>query len=507
MTGPTRPFVGLEAKDIWKWYGGTFPVLGGVDFTIEFGEIVGLVGANGAGKSTLLKILSGAEKAERGHVMIEGLHATRIDVAVAHQEFSLAPNLTVAQNLAVGNPSLPRFRTRRSLNRWAGGHLESVGIGDIDPTTLVSGLSIAERHLVELTRMLSRNARIMLVDEPTAALSEVEAHRVLQLLRDLTHRGAGVCLVTHRLDEIKQFTDRVTVLRDGLAQGTYLTPDIGMDEVVEKMLGKAPKALYPPRATRSSQSPPRVELRSVQCRGLVEEVSLTIHRGEIVGLAGDVGSGVDAIIDLLVGDRLATIGTVHLDGQPLVLKSRRDAVRAGIGYCSADRKLDGIFAMRPVRENLMAPNLGGPNGQVLVGTRRESKAARDIAGHWKIADRVLTLPADALSGGNQQKVALGKWTSGPLRLLVVKEPTRGVDVGARAEIYRHVRELAEEGLSVIFTSLALEEVVGWADTVVTFFAGRMVRQDRAENLTVQRVLQDITLGGEATFMTPGGADA
>jgi len=256
VTGPTSQSRGLQAKDIWKWYGGTFPILGGVDFTIEFGEIVGLVGANGAGKSTLLKIISGSAKADRGHVTIDGSEANPSDVAVAHQEFSLASNLTVAQNLAVGDRALPRFRTKRSLNRWAGGHLESVGIGEIEPTTLVSELTIAERHLVELTRMLSRNARIMLVDEPTAALSEVEARRVLKLLQDLTDRGAGVCLVTHRLDEIAEFTDRVTILRDGLAQGTYRTQDVRMDEVVERMIGRAPKALYPPRSTRYSQAPP-----------------------------------------------------------------------------------------------------------------------------------------------------------------------------------------------------------------------------------------------------------
>lgn len=495
MTQIQNPPGSLRAQNIWKWYDAANPVLAGVDFEVQRGEIMGLVGANGAGKSTLLKILSGFEKADRGEVIKEGTQDGDLHVAVAHQEFSLAPNRTVAENLAVGDRTLPYFRTKATLNRWAKKRLDSVGLGAIDPGRVVSALTVADRQLVELTRAISDRAQIMFVDEPTAALSEMEGDRVLRLLTELAAQGTGICLVTHRLDEIKRFADRVTVLRDGVNQGTYPTATVSTDELVEKMIGRPARALYPEKKNNfETLTTPRMEFKSVRCKGLNEELSLSVKPGEILALAGEVGSGVDEVIQVAVGARRIDGGALIIDGEQVTLRSRRDAVYHRVGYCSADRKLDGIFPMRAVRENLMAPNLPGANRSALVGTLRERRLAREVASHWSIAPGVLGIRAESLSGGNQQKVALGKWSSGPLRLLVVQEPTRGVDIGARAEIYRFVRALADDGLSVIFSSLALEEILGWADTVATFFSGRMVRHDRAEYLTMQELLGDITLG-------------
>jgi ABC-type sugar transport system ATPase subunit len=464
-----------------------------VDFEVRYGELMGLVGPNGAGKSTLVKILSGLEAADSGDIEVDPWSEPDRpgSVAVAHQELSLVPTLSVAENLFLGDPRQPLFRTRRQLARRARPHLVGQGLVDVDPGQPVASLGIGQRYLLELARMLARDATVLFVDEPTAALSESEATRVLEVLRALADSGCAVVLVTHRLDEVMAFADRVTVIRDGAHHGPQDVADCTLDSIVALMLGDRLASLFP-RTGGHDQAPVTMQLDAVQCPALTDPLSLSLRKGEILGFAGQVGSGAVDLLEALAGRQPLTHGTVSFGGTPVRLTSRRAAVRHGVGYCSAERKADGIFPLRRVLENLTAPALSRSRSP--VGTRTERNHARALARNWSLAPERVNSPVEELSGGNQQKVVLGKWTSRPLQALLLNEPTRGIDIGSRAEIYLHLRALADEGLAVVFASSEVEEVIGLADRVVTFCAGRPVRIASSADLTVADIITDVMSG-------------
>jgi ribose transport system ATP-binding protein len=483
---------GLRATGIVKTFGRT-AALAGVDFEVRYGEVMGLVGPNGAGKSTLVKILAGFESPDAGEITIDPATGSTGpgSVAVAHQELSLIPSLTVAENLFLGDRRQPLFRSKRHLARKAIPHLVGMGLMNVDPMEPVASLSIGQRYLVEVARMLARDATVLFVDEPTAALSDSEAAHVLDVLRGLADSGCAVVLVTHRLDEVMAHADRVTVIRDGVRYGPLNVAESSLDGIVELMLGDRLSSLFPTTSAEPS-GPIIMELAEVQCAALRAPLSLSLRQGEILGFVGQVGSGAVDLLQALAGAQPLTGGTVSYGGVPARLRDRRSAVRQGIGYCSPERKADGIFPMRKVYENLTAPTVGRNRGG--VGTRIEQRQANQIAGNWSLAPGRLHSPVEELSGGNQQKVVLGKWTSRPLRALLLNEPTRGIDIGSRAEIYVHLRHLAEEGLCVIFASSEVEEVLGLADRIVTFSAGRAVRVVSAAEVTVADILTDVMSG-------------
>jgi ribose transport system ATP-binding protein/rhamnose transport system ATP-binding protein len=489
---PVAPRPGLRATNVTKRFGHAV-ALSGVNFEVRYGEIMGLVGPNGAGKSTLMKILSGFESADEGQVVIDSPPGSDVPggVAVAHQELSLVPGLSVAENLFLGDPRQRLFRSRRHLARQAAPHLQVLGLDEVDPLQTVASLSVGQRYLLELARMLAREAKVLFVDEPTAALSETEALGVLRVLRRLAESGCAVVLVTHRLDEIMDFADRVTVIRDGAHHGPLLVADCTLDSIVALMLGDRLDALFPPTRTRA-EAPVTMELQEVMSPALTAALSLALRQGEILGFAGQVGSGALDLLEALAGRRPLTRGTVTFGGVPVNLNGRPSAVRHGIGYCSAERKTDGLFPMRRVLENFTAPALS--TGRQRVGTRAERVQAYDLARTWRLPKNRVHSLVEELSGGNQQKVVLGKWTSRPLRALLLNEPTRGIDVGSRAEIYLHLRQLADEGLTVVFASSEVDEVLGLADRIVTFCAGRPVRVESSEHLTAADIAGDIMSG-------------
>jgi len=488
----TVPALGLRADGIVKRFGRT-AALQGVNFEARYGEIMALVGPNGAGKSTLVKIASGFETADAGKISIDPRpgSAEPGTVAVAHQELSLVPSLAVAENLFLGDRRQARFRTKRDLARQARPHLTGLGLIDVDPLQPVSSLPIGQRYLVELARMLARDASVLFVDEPTAALSAQEASQVLAVLRDLADAGCAVVLVTHRLDEVMTHADRVTVIREGVDHGPLHVSDCTLDGIVELMLGDRLETLFP-TACPSRQGPATMELDMVQCAPLRSPLSLTLHQGEILGFVGQVGSGAVELLEALAGVRPLTRGTVSLNGLVTRLSDRRRAVKAGIGYCSAERKADGLFPMRRMVENLTAPALCHRGRR--IGTRSERQRGRAVAENWSLDASRLGSAVDELSGGNQQKVVLGKWTSTPLQALLMNEPTRGIDIGSRAEIYVRLRELADDGLNVVFASSEVEEVIGLADRIVTFSAGRPVRIGPAREFSVADITTDIMSG-------------
>jgi ribose transport system ATP-binding protein len=479
---------------------GAIQALREVDFELKAGEVMALLGENGAGKSTLVKILAGIVQPDSGEISIDGearalntpARSLAAGIAVVQQEPSLVPTLSAAENVFLGGLRFKGAWTRARLVRGAQPYLELVGLADLDPATQVESLSVAERQLVEIARLIAREARILILDEPTAALSDVEIARVKQVVRSLAGKERAVIYVTHRLSEVFEIADRVTVLRNGLSQPPARVSKLSMDALIERILGRPLETMFPPRARTVGE--PVLTVEDLETDGLAHPVRLEVRAGEILALGGQVGSGAGRLLRAIAGAQPVASGTVRVDNTVLRSLSRRRSIGAGIAYCSADRKRDGLFAIRTVTENLSAPALRTitPNG--LVARRREKRLAHELARFFQIDPSRLRHRVSTLSGGNQQKVALGKWLGLKPRVLLVEEPTQGVDVGARAEIYSHLRSLADQGLAVVFASSDLPELLGLADTIATFYRGRLVRTAPATGLAPSDVLRDVMHG-------------
>ena len=492
-TAATEPL--LRISGLSKAYG-SIQALDDIEFELRRGEVMALVGENGAGKSTLVKILAGLVRPERGEIRLAGTlvgtgsalrHA---GIAVVQQELSLVPTLSVAENVFLGHPDARLLQTPADLARRARPVLEQVGLAHVDPAVATSDLVVAEQQLVEVARLLARDARILILDEPTAALSDAEIARVKQVVRALVAEHRSVIYITHRLGEVFELADRVTVFRNGRSQAPVGVSSIGPGDLVERMLGRPLENLFPPR--RGSRGATVLTVRGLIGPGLVEPIHLEARAGEIVGLAGQVGSGASVLLQLMAGARAASAGEIALDGQARRISSPRMAKAAGVAYCSGDRKLDGLFGIRSVSENLSAPALDRVSLAGFLSPRRERGLAGTLADFFQLDRRRLSSRAFALSGGNQQKVALGKWLGIEPRVLLVDEPTRGVDVGARAEIYGHLRRLADEGLAIVFASSDTQEVLGLADTVISFYRGLEVARYDHASIDDVRLVRDIT---------------
>jgi ABC-type sugar transport system ATPase subunit len=365
-----------------------------------------------------------------------------------------------------------------------------MGLSHIDPLTPTGALSVGERQLIEIARLLSRKASIAILDEPTAALADAEIHKVEGAVRALSGEGCAVIYVTHRLREVFRLCDRVTVLRNSRSFPAVETSAINVDQLIEMMLGRRLDQMFPPRS--SSFGEEVLAIRGVLGPGLQEPVDLTLKRGEIVALAGQVGSGANALLRLIAGLEPLYSGALALGGVGYAPESLRRAIDRGISFCSDDRKRDGIFASRSVIETLSAPSLSSVTRLGLVDSGRERRLATDIAEQFGIDKRYLSRATGNLSGGNQQKAALGKWIGIDPRVLLVEEPTRGVDVGARAEIYRRLRALANEGVAIMFASSDTQEAIGLADRIVTFYHGRVVHAVDAASAAPEAITRDVT---------------
>lgn len=489
----------LDVRGLRKSYGAVH-ALRGADFELRSGEVMALLGENGTGKSTLVKTLGGLQTRDAGTIRIDGrdvdvttpAKSREAGIAVVTQELSLIPGLTAAENVFLGSGLRGPWNQGR-LQRLARPHLEEVGLSAARRRVPVRELSVAERQLIEIARVLGRDARVLIFDEPTAALSDVEIERVLQLVRDLVRDGRGAVYVTHRLGEVFALADRATIMRDGASQPPVNTADVDIDGVIQRMLGRSLTTMFPARA--ESFGPPTLELRGVRTAGVLDPLDLTVRRGEIVGLAGQIGSGAEQVLQAIAGVAPdGHTGEIVLDGEPIAARNIRETTAAGIAYCSADRKRDGIFERRSVRDNLTAPALDDVTPLGWYSPGRADRLASELADKFQIAAGKTHTAVGALSGGNQQKVALGKWMAIRPRVLMVAEPTRGVDIGARAEIYTHLRQLAAEGLTIVFVSSDLPEVLGVADTVLTFYRGRLVRRVAASGLREEDLMADVTHG-------------
>lgn len=486
----------LEATGISKSYG-AIAALTDVRIALRPGEVVALLGENGAGKSTIVKIISGLISPDSGTISIDGVEVNLTSVnasqaagiAVVQQEFSTVASLSVAENLVLGQRNAPWWWGPRRLNEAARAILARVGLEELDPNTLVEKLTVAEAQLVEIARVLAKDAKIVIFDEPTAALSDAEIVRVLAVVRRLAAEGRSIIYVTHRLGEVFEIADEVVIFRNGRSQPPQKVADLTVDSVVTMMIGRELGDLYPERSGQPGEVV--LEARGLSVSGMRGEVNLTVRRGEILGLTGQLGSGTSEIMQAFAGTADVLAGVVELDGKPLDLRGRHRGIAAGVAYCSPDRKKDGIFGGISIRRNLSSPWLQRVSRLGFVNRGRENAAAAKDASNFAIDRARLHSPVGTLSGGNQQKVAVGKWLGIHPSVLLVEEPTRGVDVGARAEIYAQLRELCDSGVGLIVSSSDTNEVLGLSDTIATYYRGRQTDQRPASQWTEPELVREV----------------
>ncbi|MFF5970948.1 sugar ABC transporter ATP-binding protein [Streptomyces sp. NPDC012769] len=495
MSGITKSFPGVRALD-------------GVDLEVRPGEVHCLLGQNGAGKSTLIKVLAGAHQPDGGAITWRGepvrlrspSAAVRLGIATIYQELDLVEGLSVAENVHLGHePTAAGFVVRaRHARAAAAALLARLGHPEIDPARLVGELSAAQRQIVSMARALSHDVRLIVMDEPSAALDPDEVANLFRIVESLTADGVAVVHISHRLEEIRRIGDRVTVLKDGRAvAGGLPAASTPTREIVGLMTGRDVPYVFPDRPADPPRAEPVLKVEGLARTGEFAPLDLELRPGEIVGLAGLVGSGRSEILETVYGARKATAGRVLVDGRPLRPGSVRAAVRAGLGLAPEERKAQALLMLESVTRNVSVSSLGRFSRAGWIDRTAERAAAR-------AATRELSLRPDqpearvrTLSGGNQQKAVLARWLLRGCRVLLLDEPTRGVDVGARAELYAVIRRLADEGLAVLLVSSEVPEVLGLADRVLVLREGRVVHTAPARDLDEHRVLDLVMEGSPA----------
>ncbi len=488
----------LKAQGIRKSFGGV-EVLHGVDLDAVGGSVLALLGENGAGKSTLVKIIAGDYTPDGGEIVVDDatftsltpIAARDLGVAIIFQEFQDAPTLSVAENISLGRiPNRFGVVDWRAVKRRARKILDELGV-EIDPERRVSTLRVGERQIIEIARALSRSARLLILDEPTAALSHHEAETLFGFIRRLRNQGVAVIYITHRLDEVTTIADRVQVLRDG---NVALLADVATTDraaMIQAMVGRRISEIpRPPTLVREVSEEPVIRWTDAASGDGFHDVSLGVHRGEIVAIYGKLGSGAAEVGETAYGLRPITAGTMELEGKVATIRGPAAGVASGVGFLPADRKAGGGFMVRPVSENVAVASWGrlATLGQ-LITRRSEAKAYRRW--HDKLSIRSRNDPRQAmgtLSGGNQQKVLLARWLERRSRVLVLIEPTRGVDVGARQDIYKALRVLSADGVAVLISTSDYEEAVQVADRVYVMSKGAMVADLTGDAITTTRLL-------------------
>ncbi len=486
----------LELTAIAKRYPGV-TALDGVDFSLLPGEVHCLCGENGAGKSTLMKILAGGQRPDAGTISLNGTpmrlrsphHAQQCGIGMIYQEFNLAPALSVAENIFLGRAprraGLPLIDWR-ALERDAAALLAKVGI-KLDPRKPVRECSVAEQQMIEIAKALALDARVLIMDEPSATLTDTELAALFALIRDLRARGLGIVYISHRLDEIFAIGDRVTVLRDGRRIDTRPIAEVNRDSLIHSMVGRELKDEFPKIAVPPGAERLRVE--NLTRRGVFENVSFTLHAGEIVGLTGLVGSGRTEVARAIFGADPIDSGRLYLDGAEIAPKSPRDAIAAGIGLLPEDRKQQGLVLGMSVRENTTLANLRALPGRWRIRRNDERRIAEGYARDLNTKTPSIEQAAVHLSGGNQQKVVLAKWLFTQSRLLIFDEPTRGIDVGAKVSIYQLMNDLVTNGAAILMISSELPEVLGLCDRVLVMHEGRLAGELPRSQATPEAVMR------------------
>lgn len=467
VTGIRKSFFGVE-------------VLKGIDFDVRPGEVHGLVGENGAGKSTLMKIIAGVQSADDGAISYRGdeVHhahprqAMDAGIVTVFQEFTLLPERTVAQNVYLGRePRRAGFVDQRAMNARTAELLADLGVSFIEPQARVGSLTVAEQQIVEIVKALSFDAQVISMDEPTAALSDREVELLYAIIRRLTSRGVAVIYVSHRLKEIFDLCDRITILKDGALVSTDDTAALTTDELVRRMVGRSIQSYFPDPLDGTTAGEARLELEGCG-NAYVDAVSLTLRAGEIIGIAGLQGSGRTELVEGVFGIQAFTRGSIRIDGEPVRITNARAAVRAGLALVSEDRKAQGLALGQSILDNALLVVRS-------VFSSRTAASRREVPGvlsSLEVSSQGVDQEVRFLSGGNQQKVVLAKWLLTQPQIVLFDEPTRGIDVGAKYAVYQLMRELAAQGKAVLMVSSELPEVIGMSDRILVMHDGELVAE-------------------------------
>jgi ribose transport system ATP-binding protein len=488
----------LELKGIGKRFGAS-RALAGVDFSLARGEIHALCGENGAGKSTLMNIIDGIHQPDEGEISLDGrkvvidgpAHAMRLGIGLVHQEIALCADATVAENIFMPEINAGRhaWMDFASLNRRAAQVLQRLG-QDVDPACLVKDLSISTQQLIEIAKALTLDCKVLILDEPTAALTDNESAALFKVLHDLKAQGIGIIYISHRMAEIFAHCSRVTVLRDGRNVHSGPLAELDADGLVRRMVGRDLGNYYPPKQHEAAHGEPVLEVRDIADGERVHGVSFTLRRGEILGIAGLMGAGRSELAETVCGLRTATRGTVRLNGRALAIRKYSDALREGIAYLSEDRKAAGVYLELPIAQNIASMALKRVSSRFgLLQRAAEHRLAVELGAKLKLKSDGVDIDVASLSGGNQQKVAIAKLLATHPSVLLMDEPTRGVDVGAKSEIHHILRELASQGVGVVVISSELPEIIGLCDRALVIRDGRLAGEVQDEDMTEEALLR------------------
>ena len=488
----------LQVNEIHKRFPGVH-ALKGVSFEVLPGEIHALLGENGAGKSTLIKTIAGVYRPDSGSIYVGGRQvnlsnpreAQQAGIATIYQELSLYPDLTVAENIFIGHAPHRKFgpfnmMDWESMYQRAGELLAELEIIDMDVKRLVGTLNVGNRQRVEIAKALSMNARLLIMDEPTAALTESDVENLFKIVRLLRERGVGIIYITHKLIEVFELADRVTVLRDGEYIGTKLVKDTNERELISMMVGRTIDNLFPKQPAKIKDVV--LEVKNLVLEPHTRNISFQVRAGEIVGLAGLVGSGRSETAQVIFGISSAQSGEILIDGKRVKINHPAQAVKHGIAYVPEDRASQGLIREMNIRENVSMAILDKVSNSTFINYKKEKSIAQESIEQFGIRAYSTEQVANNLSGGNQQKVVIGKWLSSDPRILIIDEPTRGIDVGAKAEIHRLMSELAAaHGLAILMISSELPEILGMSDRILVMRSGEIVAEFSREEATQEKI--------------------
>ncbi|MCY9762012.1 sugar ABC transporter ATP-binding protein [Paenibacillus alvei] len=491
----------IQMKGIHKAFGSN-QVLSGVDFDLREGEVHALMGENGAGKSTLMNILTGLHQRDKGTILIDGKEtyfanpkeAERQGIAFIHQELNIWPDMTVVDNLFIGKEMSSSWGLLKSkeMKTLAKEQFKRLSV-DIPLNMEAGQCSVGQQQMIEIAKALLTDTKVIIMDEPTSALTEREIQKLFEVIRSLKQEGVSIVYISHRMEEIFEICDRITVMRDGRTVDTKAIPETNFDEVVKKMVGRELTERFPAR----NPSPAEVvlEVEHATRKGWFEDVSFKVRQGEIVGFSGLMGSGRTEIMRALFGlDRLDQ-GEVRMFGKKVVIRKPVDAVNHGIGFITEDRKDEGLVLDFSVRENMVLPSISGFTKKGLISTQSEKVFVDALIKRLQIKTHSAETAAGNLSGGNQQKVVIAKWIGIGPKLLILDEPTRGVDVGAKREIYQLMNELTGHGVAIIMVSSELPEVLGMSDRIVVVHEGRITGELNKAEATQEKIMT-LATGGQ-----------
>jgi len=492
----------IRMEDIHKAFPGV-QALKGCPFDVYAGEVHALVGENGAGKSTLVKILAGVYRKDSGRIYLRGKEANIVDtrsahdasIAMIHQELQLVPHLTVAMNIFIGREHRKKIKfilDEKKSNEEARAIIERMKV-DLDPTSCVMYLSIAEQYMVEIAKAISQKASVLILDEPTAALTDSETQTLFGLIREMKSQGMGIIYISHRLEELKQIADRITVMRDGNYIGTRDIHSITMDEIVNMMVGRTIYETTPELPEHPNEETV-LEVRNLNRGSKIKDVSFKLRKGEILGFSGLIGAGRTEVARAIFGAEPCDSGDIYVNGKRVNIRHPYDAVKHGIGYLSEDRKRYGLALLRDVESNMtLASHEMFTKAKFVIDTKKIDQTAKSMVDELRIVTPSIRQIVNNLSGGNQQKVVISKWLIRNSDILIFDEPTRGVDVGARSEVYKLMNNLAGQGKSIIMISSELPEILRMSHSVIVMCEGRITGELSVGEITQERIMQSATM--------------